>query len=289
MLNVKQDIKMKRTSILFGLLLVGLALPAQIAQSAGYKAMMDEGRSYSQQKEYEKSSECYEKAINMLKGTEAESLIPSVRSFIAINNMHLGIAALKAKDYPKAKVFLDKAVNDAKPGSKTYFMANSWMGNWYSVQALAIHSERGDYEEAIRLSLGAEFYFDLAHEPEKRLDAQLLRASALSSLSRTDEAETLLGQIIAECENNSKRIFICGKAAYTLGTIEVEAERYQEGVKHLERAYDLFVAEATPVSRTQARLAANKLSGIYSQQIPDSEKADLWKRRADVLEKVNAN
>lgn len=259
------------------------------AQPAGFQAKIDEARSYSQQKEYEKSSECYEKAINMLKGTEAESLIPSVRSFIAINNMHLGVAALKTKDYPKAKVFLEKAASDAKPNSKTYYMANSWMGQWYSVQALAIHSERGDYQEAIRLSLEAEHYFDLAHEPEKRLDEQLMRASALSSLSRTDEAETLLEQIIAECENVSKRNLIYGKAAYKLGAIEVEAEKFQEGVKHLEKAYDLFIAEATPVSRTHARLAANKLSGIYSQQIPDSEKADLWKRRADELEKGNAN
>lgn len=259
------------------------------AQPAGFQAMIDEARSFSQQKEYEKSSECYEKAINILKGTEAESLIPSVRSFIAINNMHLGVAALKTKDYPKAKVFLEKAVSDAKPNSKTYYLANSWMGQWYSVQALAIHSERGDYQEAIRLSLEAEHYFDLAHEPEKRLGEQLMRASALSSLSRKDEAETLLEQIIAECENVSKRNFIYGKAAYRLGAIEVEAENFQEGVTHLEKAYDRCISDATPVSRTQARLAANKLSGIYSQQIPDSEKADLWKRRADELEKGNAN
>ena len=61
------------------------------AQPAGYQDLMDEARSYSQQKEYEKSSECYEKAIAMLKGTEMESLIPSVRDFIAINHLHLTV------------------------------------------------------------------------------------------------------------------------------------------------------------------------------------------------------
>jgi len=182
------------------------------AQPAGFQSMMDEARRLSQQKEYEKSSECYEKAITMLKGTEGESLIPSVRSFVAINNMHLGITALKAKDYPKAKTLLGKAVNDAKPDSKTYYMANSWMGQWYSVQASAIHSERGDYQEAIRLSLGAERYFDAAQAPEKRMNEQVTRASALYSLSRTDEAEALLKQVIAECENVSKRNLIYGKA-----------------------------------------------------------------------------
>ena len=259
------------------------------AQPVGFQATMDEARRLSQQQEYEKSSECYEKAIAMLKGTEGESLIPSVRSFVAINNMHLGIAALKAKDYPKAKALLEKAINDAKPDSKTYYMANSWMGQWYSVQALAIHSERGDYQEAVRLSLGAERYFDAAQAPEKRLNEQVRRASALYYLSRTDEAEALLKQIIAECENTSKRNFICGKAAFELGSIEVEAERYQEGVKHLERAYDLCVGEATAVARSHARFAANKLFDIYIHHIPDSEKAGLWQRRAEELEKENSN
>lgn len=259
------------------------------AQPAGYQAMMDEARRYSQQKEYEKSSECYEKAIAMLKGTEGESLIPSVRSFIAINNMHLGIAALKAKDYPKAKGLLEKAVSDAKPNSKTYYMANSWLGQWYSVQASAIHSERGDYEEAIRLSLGAERYFDLAKAPEKRLNEQVKRASALHTLSRTGEAETLLKQIIAECENMSKRNFICGKAAFELGSIEIETERYQNGVNHLEKAYDLCIGEATAVAKIHAKLAANKLNGIYAHQIPDQEKADLWQRRTEDLEKETEN
>ena len=255
------------------------------AQPAGFQATMDEARSLSQQKEYEKSSECYEKAVAMLKGTKGESLIPSVREFIAINNMHLGIAAMKAKDYPKAKTFLEKAVNDAKPESKTYRMANSWMGQWYSVQALGIHSERGDYQEAIRLSLEAEHYFDLAHAPEKRLKEQVKRAFALYYLSRMDEAEALLKQIIAECENVSKRNLIYGEAAYDLGTIEVEAERYQDGVKHLEKAYDLCIGEATAIARIRAKLAANKLYGIYSHQIPDNEKAGLWQRRAEELEK----
>lgn len=260
-----------------------------LAQPAGFHAMMDEARRYSQQKEYEKSSECYENVINMLKGTEGESLIPSVRSFIAINNMHLGIAALKAKDYPKAKGLLEKAVSDAKPNSKTYYMANSWMGQWYSVQASAIHSERGDYEEAIRLCLGAERYFDAAQAPEKRLNEQVKRASALHTLSRTDEAETLLKQIIAECENMSKRNFICGKAAFELGSIEIETERYQNGVNHLEKAYDLCIGEATAVAKIHAKLAANKLNGIYAHQIPDQEKADLWQRRTEDLEKETEN
>lgn len=255
------------------------------AQPAGYQAMMDEARRYSQQKEYEKSSECYEKAIELLKGTEGESLIPSVRNFVAINNMHQGIAALKAKDYPKAKELLEKAVSDAKPDSKTYYMANSWMGQWYSVQASAIHSERGDYEEAIRLSLGAERYFDLAQAPEKRLNEQTKRASALHSLSRTDEAEALLKQIMVECENDGKRNFIHGKAAYRLGALEVGIERFQEGIRHLEKAYDLCIGETTRVAKLKAMLAAAKLSDIYSRQIPDTEKAGLWKKRADELEK----
>ena len=254
------------------------------AQPAGYQDLMDEARSYSQQKEYEKSSECYEKAIAMLKGTEMESLIPSVRDLIAINHLHLGVAALKAKDYPKAKAFLEKAIDDAKPNSKTYYMAHSWMGQWHSVQSLNIRTTRGDYEEALRLSLEAEKCFNQAQAPDKRLREQLSRASILKELLRYEEAVALLKQIITECGTVESRRIIMGKAHFSLGSIEVEEEQYQQALQHLEQAYELCLALTTQDAKSYAYLAAGKLYAVYTQHIPDSEKAALWQQRADQLE-----
>lgn len=253
------------------------------AQPQNFDALMSQAKSYYAQKEYAKGIVCYEKIIAEIKDTEYESLMPTIRNQIAINNMYLGVAALKAKDYPAAKDNLEKAIKDAKPESKTFYMAHSWMGQWNSVQALNIRANHGDYEQAIRFSLEAERLFDLAKAPEKRLSQQLSRASSLRELSRKDEAEVLLKQIMAECDGSSDYNIIKGKAAYALGEIEMDSERFQLAISHLEQGYNLCNAGTTKDAKSYAFFCADKLSRLFSSQIPDDEKAALWKLRADEL------
>lgn len=262
----------------------GVCWLAVWAQPQDYDALMGRAKSYFEQKEYELSSEFYEKVIAELKGTEYESLVPTVRNSIAINNLYLGTAALKEKDYPRAKVYLEKAISDAKPDSKVYYMAHSWMGQWHSVQSLNIRTARGDYQQALQLSLEAERFFDLAQTPEKRLREQLVRADILQELSRVDEAETLLKQVMAECEGIGDRSVIMGKAAYKLGGIDLAAERFLSAIQHLEQGFDLCLAGSTADAKSYAFLCANKLSQLFGSKIPDDEKETLWKQRADELE-----
>ena len=254
------------------------------AQPQNFDALMGQAKSYFSQKEYAKSNECYEQVCDNLKGTDYESMIPTVRNSIAINNMYMGVNALKKKDFPTAKDYLDKAIKDAKPDSKAYYMAHSWMGQWNSVQALNIRTNRGNYEQAVKFSLEAEHYFDMAQAPEKRLKEQLGRAAALVELSRNDEAETLLNQIITECEGSNERSLIMGKASYRLGDLEMSSERFQMAIQHLEQSYNLCNANTSKDAKTWAYLAANKLSNLYTKDIPDNGKANLWKQRADELE-----
>lgn len=254
------------------------------AQTPNYSSLMSQAKSYFDQKEYAKAIDCYEKVCVELNGSEYESLIPSVRTSIAINNMYLGVAALKAKDFISSKTYLENAIKDARPESKAYYMVQSWMGQWYSVQALNIRSNRGDLQQAVLFSLEAERHFDLAQAPEKRIKEQLSRAAALQELSRNEEAEALLTLIIKECEGFSDRSLIMGKAAYRLGEIELASERFQSSLSHLEQSYDLCISEATKDAKTWAYLAANKLSNVYTTSIPDNDKALLWKQRADELE-----
>lgn len=256
------------------------------AQPAGFQTLMDEAKGYFQQKEYEKSNECYEKVVDILRGTDGEHLIPTVRNGMAINYLYMGVAALKEKNYPDAKEYLENAIRDAKPESKTCYMAHSWMGQWYSVQALNIRSTRGDMQQAVKLSMEAEKFFDLAKAPDKRLKEQLARASALRDLARNDEAETLLKQIITECTSVSERNVIRGKACFNLGVIELETERFQPSLQHLEQSYDLCNGGTTKDAKSYAYLAANRLYQLYSNQIPDSEKALLWKQRSEELSTV---
>lgn len=254
------------------------------AQTPNYNTLMNQAKSYFDQKEYAKAIDCYEKVVAELKGTEYESMIPTVRNGIAINNLYLGIASLKEKDYPTAKSYLENAIKDAKPESKTYFMANSWMGQWNSVQALNIRMSHGNFEQAVQFSLEAERYFDLAKAPEKRLNEQIARAAALQELLRNDEAETLLKQIISECKGFNNRSYMMGKAEYKLGDIEVGKEQFQFAIQHLEESYNLCNSDTPKDAKTWAYLASNKLCYIYSNIIPDSDKAHLWKQRADELE-----
>lgn len=264
--------------------LLGIYGLAAWAQPQNYNALMEQAKSYFSQKEYAKSNECYEQVCKELKGTLYESLIPSVRNGIAINNMYMGIAALKEKDFPTAKTYLENAIKDSKLESKTYYMAHSWMGQWNSVQALNIRNSRRDFEKALTFSLEAERYFDMAQAPEKRLKEQLGRADALLELARNDEAETLFKQIMAECEGLNDRSLIMGKAAYRLGETEMAGERFQLAIQHLEQSYNLCNAETSKESKTWAYLAANMLNSLYSGFIPDIDKANLWKQRADELE-----
>ena len=266
------------------IVLWGICVLATWAQPQNYNALMEQARNYFNQKEYAKSNECYEQICAELKGTAYESLIPTVRNSIAINHLYMGVAALKEKDFPTAKTHIGKAIEDAKPESKTYFMANSWMGQWNSVQALNIRTNRGDYEQAVKLSLEAERYFNLAKAPEKRLSEQLGRAAALQELARNDEAEALLIQIMSECEGFNDRSLIMGKAAFRLGEKEMAGERFQLAIPHLEQSYNLCNAETTKDAKTWAYLAANKLKSLYTSFIPDNDKANLWKQRADELE-----
>lgn len=254
------------------------------AQPQNYNVLMGQAKSYFEQKEYAKGIECYEKIIAELEGTEYESLVPSIRNSIAINNMYLGVAAMQEKDYSTARIYLEEAIKDAKPESKAYYMAHSWMGQWNSVQSLNLRSSRGDLEQALKLSLEAERYFDLAKAPEKRLKEQLSRASVLDDLSRGDEAEALLKQVVTECEGISDRNIIMGKAAYKLGGIEMQSERFQLAIQHLEQGYNLCLTGSTADAKGYAYLCADKLSRLFNSQIPDDEKAALWKQRADELE-----
>ena len=101
---------------------------------------------------------------------------------------------------------------------------------------------------------------------------------------KQDEAEILLKQVINECKDFSNRNIILGKATFMLGGIEMETERFQLAIQHLEQGYELCIVSSTVEAKSYAYLCAYKLSNLFSNQIPDDEKAALWKQRADGLE-----
>ena len=261
----------------FILFCFSLAASFSLAQPANFDQLHSQAKTYFQQKEYEKSNQCYEQIIKELQSTEYESLIPTIKTSIAVNDLYMGTEALLNSDFTTAQPHLEKAVEYAKPGSKTYYSANSWLGEWYSARVLDIRASNGDFLQAIEFSKSAEACFDKAQQLDKQLNQQLTRATILAELKRNEEATSLLNSILADCEGQSNLEVTKGRALSDLGNIEKEQGKLQLAIQHLEEAYEICNDNNYP---SGVYITALRLNKLYTDQIPDAKKAALWEQRA---------
>lgn len=269
-----------RKCVILSLLLVGLSPCSLKAQTEKWDSLMNLAKAYHKQKEYLKSNEYYQQVIDAIMSFDNDgSLTNKIKGTMALNYMYLGVPLFKQKKYTEAKSYFEKAIEYAEKDPKVLPMANRWMGDWYSTQALIIRISETNLQQSVENSILAEKYFGLANVPEKRLNEQVSRATVLSEITRTDEAKQLLNKVISECEGNDNRNVILVKALTELGTIEQNAENYQSAIQLLERSYNLSVVN----SKTNANLAANRLLRLYKSQIPDKSKVELWQKRINEL------
>jgi hypothetical protein len=63
----------------------------------------------------------------------------------------------------------------------------------------------------------------------------------------------------------------------------MESERFQLALPHLEKGYNLCKADPTKDAQIYAQLLAQKLTKLYTNDIPDADKAALWQQRIDEL------
>lgn len=246
------------------------------AQMEKWDSLTNQAKIYHQQKEYAKSNECYEHVIAIVKPyDEGERLTSKIRGMIALNYVYLGVPLFKEKKYAESKPYFEKAIEYSAKDPKVLPMANSWMGNWYSSQALEIRVKESNLQQAIDYYIMAENYYKLANAPEKYLKEQISRATTLSDISRIDEARKLLQQVIGECKGKDKLTILQAKALNELGAIEQNSENYQSAIQNLEKSYNL----SFQFDRQNARIAANRIIRLYETQIPDKSKVELWKKR----------
>ncbi len=250
------------------------------AQIEKWDSLTNLAKSYFQHKDYIRSIECYEQVITLVSPYDKDGkLVNNIRGTIALNYIYLGVPLLKAKKYSESKPYFEKALEYSAKDLNVRSIANSWMGNWYSLQALSIRSSGANLQQSIDYSIMAEKYYKIAKTPEKYLKERISRATVLSDISQIDDARHLLQQVIAESVGNDQRASLHAKALNELGSIEQNAENYQLAIQYLERSYNLSI----PLDRQNARSAATRLQRLYETQIPDSSKAELWKKRADRL------
>lgn len=264
-------------ALTFTLFLCGQTATAQEDLMQWVEATTSQAKTYTQQKQYEKSNECYEQIIARITSTPLEGMISSVKSMTAINNLYLAVAAMKEKDFTRAKPLLDKAVVEAKKDTKTYYMACTWMGDWYSTQSLNIRLSNGNLQQALEMATEAERWFNMAQKPEKRLSEQLSRAKILNDLKHRDDERSLLQQVISECGSDTEKDNIRGKALYLLGSLEADEEDFKQSISHLEQSYDICCSAGVTA---YAQLAAQRLARLYKYSIPDAEKQSLWQQRS---------
>ena len=274
----KIPVLIRRYAILFLFLCV---YPNSVnAQIEKWDSLTNLARTYHQQKEYLKSNDCYEQVISIVKPFDADGrLTNKIKGMIALNYVYLGVPLFKAKKYEESKSYFEKALEYSANDPKVLPMANSWMGDWYSSQALQIRISESNLQQAIDYSLMAEKYYKLANASGKCLKEQISRAVVLSDISRIDDAKQVLQQVITECEGKDERTNLLAKALSELGAIEQNTENYQMAILYLEWSYNL----SKSTDRQNARISANRMQRLYEAQIPDKTKAELWKKRADEL------
>ena len=250
------------------------------AQTEKWDSLMNLAKTYHKQREYLKSNEYYQQVIDAILPFDNDGrLINKIKGTMALNYMYLGVPLFKQKKYPEAKSYFEKAIEYAEKDPKVLTMANKWMGDWYSMQALTIRTSETNLQQSVQYSIMAEKYYKLANAPEKYLKEQILRATTLSDLSRIDDARKLLQQVIEECEGKDKLSNLQAKALNELGTIEQNSENYLYAIKYLEKSYYLSLQS----DLQNARIAANRMQRLYEFHISDKTKAELWKRRVDEL------
>ena len=253
------------------------------AQKEKWDSLMTLAKAYNRQREYLKSNEYYQQVIDAIMPYDNDGRLTNrIKGTMAINYMYLGVPLFKQNKYHEAKSYFEKAIEYAEKDPKVLPMANTWMGDWYSAQALTIRISETNLQQSVENSIQAEKYYELANAPEKRLSEQVSRATVLSEISRIDEAKQLLKKVISECEGNNKRKMILAKALNELGAIEQTAENYQSAIQLLERSYNLSVVN----SKANAEIAANRLLRLYKSQIPDEKKAELWQKRIKELKEL---
>ena len=253
------------------------------AQTERWDALMAQAKNYTQQKEYAKAIQCNEGLIADMESNGVTELSELIRNNNALNYLYLAAPFIKEKKYDESKVYLDKAIANAKTGSKTYYMVESYLGQWYSFQSLDIKLQNGDLNKAIEYCVNAEQHFEKAQAPEKVLNHKISRAGLLCDLSRTNEAISLYKSIIEVCTSDSNLDVTRGRALSDLGNIEYGMEEYKSAISHLEEAYPLCLKNK---DKTYARIAALRLHLLYTKGIPDSDKAKLWAQREEEMSQV---
>lgn len=251
------------------------------AQTERWDAMIAQSKAYAQAKSYAEAAKCNEELIAELEANGITDLAVSIRRSNAMYYLMLAEPLLKEKKYAESKAYLDKALADVEPESRAYFLMHRYMGHWYSFQALDIKILRGNLDEAISLSKSAETHYDLAKAPEYSLKEQLQRADLQSMNSNNDEAKARYLHVIEACRADSSRDLLLGRALFSLGVIEQTEEDYESAILHLEEAYTLCLKNP---DKTYAKLAANYLHKLYTNSIPEAEKAEIWAKRFEELE-----
>ena len=199
-----------------------------------------------------------------------------LRSALSLVYIGYGQKERATKGFSEAIGWYERAIALADKGSKEHALAETSLGGTYSAWAQDMDIRTTQYDRILQLSQQAQEHYLVGGQRERAIKEYSRQAEVLEKQGRYDEAVNLLQGALQLCTTDSTLLRPHAEMLCSLGDMEVEHEDYQQGLAHLEKAYQLFEEEG---DGARCAVVAMKLNTLYTYGIQDREKAEFWMAR----------
>jgi tetratricopeptide (TPR) repeat protein len=236
----------------------------------------------------------YQEAIGPL--SEAARLLPNNPALLD----DLGTVCLLARRFSEAVAWLRSsiALRPSAPGTHhTLGLALAQWGDYEAalaahLRAVALAPQLAEAHDRVgellmrqgRRSEAAAAFERASAAAGDNPVARLYQAKALAAQERTDEAEVVLREVIALDSSSGVPSRWAAEAHLVLGSILIEAGRFDEAAKNFERSIVLTPSQATPyhslvlsrrLSEADRPLVARIVSRLEERDVPEPQRMTL--------------
>ena len=199
-----------------------------------------------------------------------------LRNALSLIYSSYGMAAREKNAYEEAIPWFEQAIATAEKDSKEWQLAEPSLGGTYSAWAQDTEIRTNDFDRIISLSQEAQEHYLNGGKRDRAVKEYSRQAGILSKKGDYNQAVALLQGALSLCGSDSTWLRPKAELHQSLGEMQVEHEDYQQGLVHMEEAYNLFSQEG---DGKRCATVAMKMNTLYTYQIKDNEKAEFWMAR----------
>lgn len=204
-----------------------------------------------------------------------------LRGALSLIYISYGQSERETKGFEAAINQFERAIAVSDKGTKERALAESSLGGTYSSWAQDMDIRTNQYERILELSQLAQEHYLAGGHRDRAIKEYTRQAQTLTKSGRYNDAVSLMEGALQLCAGDTTLLRPRAELLSALGDMQVEHEEYQQGLAHLEEAYQLYEQEGDGL---RCASVAMKLNNIYTYQIQDSDKAEFWMtRRAEGL------